>query len=73
MGLADMSSLKPNPPGWRGGARAVIAGPAPAIFVGPSAFLAFNRQTPNEPNVRADRARPPVGASPTTGGFGMPV
>ena len=29
--------------------------------------------SPNEPNVRADRARPPVGASPTTGGFGMPV
>ena len=30
-------------------------------------------EIPNEPSVRADRARPPVGASPTTGGFGMPV
>ena len=32
-----------------------------------------NRPLPNEPSVRADRARPPVGASPITGGFGMPV
>src|ERR1035437_8287817 len=32
-----------------------------------------NHAMPNEPNVRADRTRQPVGASPTTGGFGMPV
>ena len=56
MGSADMSSLKPNPPGGAGGARAVIAGPAPAIFVGPSAFLAFNQQTPNEPNPEIRRS-----------------
>jgi hypothetical protein len=30
-------------------------------------------ELPKEPNVRADRTRQPVGASPTTGGFGMPV